>query len=117
NSMTAGRGFYVGELQSGYGVHGTTIGSPVTPNDLELWTWGMVARGARAINYYAFYPMNAGYESGGYGMINLDGTLTERSRHAGETESQHEENSDLLLLPPQERAEAASVFSPLTPLP
>ncbi|HTM37770.1 MAG TPA: beta-galactosidase [Terriglobales bacterium] len=116
NSMTAGRGFYVGELQSGYGVHGTTIGSPVTPNDLELWTWGMVARGARAINYYAFYPMNAGYESGGYGMINLDGTLTERSRHAGEIAQRIQQNADLLLQSHAERAEVAIVFSPLAPL-
>ncbi|HLZ41068.1 MAG TPA: beta-galactosidase [Candidatus Sulfotelmatobacter sp.] len=116
SSMTAGRGFYVGELQSGYGVHGTVIGSPVTPNDLEMWTWGMVSRGARAINYYAFYPMNAGYESGGYGMINLDGSLTERSRRAGKVAQQIEENADLLLQSRPERAELAIVFSPLTPL-
>ena len=116
NSMTAGRGFYVGELQSGYGVHGTVVGSPVTGNDLELWTWGMVARGARAINYYAFYPMSAGYESGGYGMIALDGTLTEPSRRAGGMAQHIQENSYLLLLSHPERAEVAVVFSPLTPL-
>jgi len=116
NSMTAGRGFYVGELQSGYGVHGTVIGSPVTANDLELWTWGMVSRGARAINYYAFYPMNAGYESGGYGMINLDGTLTDRSRHAGEISRRIQQNADLLLQSHPTRAEVAIVFSPLAPL-
>lgn len=116
DSMTAGRGFYVGELQSGYGVHGTTIGTPVTSNDLELWTWGMVSRGVRAINYYAFYPMNAGYESGGYGMINLDGTLTERSRHTGEIARLIQQNADLLLRSHPQRAEVAIVFSPLTPL-
>ena len=116
NSMTASRGFYVGELQSGYGVHGTVIGSPVTASDLELWTWGMVSRGARAINYYAFYPMNAGYESGGYGMINLDGTLTERSRHAGELAQRIQQNADLLLQSHPQRAEVAIVFSPLVPL-
>jgi beta-galactosidase len=116
NSMTAGRGFYVGELQSGYGVHGTVIGSPVTASDLELWTWGMVSRGARAINYYAFYPMNAGYESGGYGMINLDGTLTERSQHAGEIARRIQQNADLLLQSHPQRAEVAIVFSPLAPL-
>jgi beta-galactosidase len=115
-SMTAGRGFFVGELQSGYGIHGTTVGSPVTAGDLEMWTWGMVARGARAINYYAFYPMNAGYESGGYGMINLDGSLTERSRHAGEIAKQIGVNADLLLDARPEPAEAAVVFSPLAPL-
>jgi beta-galactosidase len=116
NAITGGRGFYVGELQSGYGVHGTIIGSEVTPSDLEMWAWGMVARGARAINHYAFYPMNAGYESGGYGMINLDGTLTERSRRAGETARRIAANSDMLLQSHAEPAEAAVVFSPLAPL-
>lgn len=116
SSMTAARGFYVGELQSGYGVHGTIIGSPVTASDLEMWTWGMVSRGARAINYYAFYPMNAGYESGGYGMINLDGSLTERSHHAGEIARRIQENADLLLQSRPEPAEVAIVFSPLVPL-
>ena len=115
-AMTGERGFYVGELQSGFGVHGTTIGSEVTPSDLELWTWGLVARGARAINYYAFYPMNAGYESGGYGMIQLDGTLTERSRRAGETAKKMSANADLLLQAKPKQAEAAIVFSPLVPL-
>lgn len=116
DSMTGSRGFYVGELQSGYGIHGTTVGSPVTPADLEMWTWGMVARGARAISYYAFYPMSAGYESGGYGMVNLDGTLTERSRHAGEIAKIISANQDLLLASRPEPAEAAIVFSPLAPL-
>jgi beta-galactosidase len=115
-SMTGGRGFYVGELQGGFGVHGTTIGSEVTGNDLEMWTWGMVSRGARAINYYAFYPMNAGYESGGYGMIQLDGTLTERSKKAGETAREIQENADLLVHVKPKPAEAAIVFSPLVPL-
>lgn len=116
NSITAGRGFYVGELQSGYGVHGTTVGSPVSSNDLDMWTWGLVSRGARAINFYAFYPMSAGYESGGYGMINLDGTLTDRAIHAGEIARRIEQNADLLLQSHPERAEAAIVFSPLVPL-
>jgi beta-galactosidase GanA len=116
NNITGGRGFYVGELQSGYGVHGTVVGTPVTSSDLELWTWGMVSRGARAINYYAFYPMNAGYESGGYGMINMDGTLTERSHHAGAVARVIQQNSDLLLQSHPQQPQVAIVFSPLAPL-
>jgi beta-galactosidase GanA len=116
NSITGGRGFYVGELQSGYGVHGIIVGSPVTSSDFDMWAWGMVARGARAINFYAFYPMNAGYESGGYGLINLDGTLTERAIHAGEIARRIQENSDLLLQSHPEPAEAAIIFNPLVPL-
>jgi beta-galactosidase len=115
-SMTDKRGFYLGELQSGFGVHGTTIGSEVTSSDLEMWTWGMVSRGARAINYYAFYPMNAGYESGGYGMIQLDGTLTERSKRAGDTARKITANADLLLQAKPKQAEVAIIFSPLVPL-
>src|SRR2546427_9700024 len=96
-SITGGRGFYVGELQSGFGVHGTTIGSEVTSSDLEMWTWGMVARGARAINYYAFYPMNAGYESGGWGEILKDGGGRGRRRGGGEKGEGGQGEEDVLL--------------------
>lgn len=115
-AITGDCGFYVGELQSGYGVHGTIVGTEVTPNDLEMWTWGMIARGAKAINYYAFYPMNAGYESGGYGMINLDGTLTERSRYAGATAKTVSAYSAEILNSRPFPAEVAIIFNPLTPL-
>ncbi|HVH72395.1 MAG TPA: beta-galactosidase trimerization domain-containing protein [Candidatus Dormibacteraeota bacterium] len=60
--------------------------------------------------------MNAGYESGGYGMIDLDGTLTERSRMAGTTAQEIQANADLLLQSHPHSAEAAIVFSPLVPL-
>jgi beta-galactosidase len=49
-----------------------------------LWGWAAISRGARAISYYAWYPMSSGYESNGYGMIDLDGTITDRARIAGD---------------------------------
>ncbi len=116
HSVTGGRGFYVGELQAGYGVHGIIAGNPVTPADLELQTWGLVARGARAINYYAYYPMSTGYEAGGYGLVNLDGTETERSRRAGAVARTLAANADLLLSSTPVPAEVAIVFNPLVPL-
>ena len=115
-SVTGDRGFYVGELQAGFGVHGIIAGNPITPSDLELHTWGLVARGAKAISYYAFYPMSTGYEAGGYGLVNLDGTLTERSRRAGATARTVAANADLLLAASPAPAEVALVFSPLVPL-
>jgi beta-galactosidase len=115
-AVTGDKGFYVGELQGGFGVHGVIAGNPITPNDLELYTWGMVARGAKAVNYYAFYPMSTGYESGGYGLINLDGTLTERSRRAGAMAQKIAGNCDLLLKAKPQRSEVAVIFNPLTPL-
>lgn len=76
----------------------------------------MVSRGARAVNYYAFYPMSSGYESGGYGLINLDGTLTARSRRTGETAQKIASNADLILASRPPKAEAALLFNPLATL-
>jgi beta-galactosidase len=114
--VTGERGFYVGELQAGYGVHGIVTGNPVTPADLELQTWGMVARGARAVSYYAYYPMSTGYEAGGYGLVDLDGAPTERSRRAGATARTIGVNASLLLSSRPAAAEVALVFNPLVPL-
>ncbi len=78
-----GKGFWVGELQAGQGVTGMRIADPVVSRDVEFWMWKVLSHGAREIAVYAWYPMNAGFESNGYGLINLDGTLTDRSRAAG----------------------------------
>ena len=115
-AVTGDRGFYIGELQAGYGVHGLVTGNPITPNDLELYAWGAVARGARSISFYAYYPMSTGYEAGGYGLVNLDGTLTERSRRAGGTARIIAANADLLLASRPAPAQVAVVFNPLVPL-
>ncbi len=82
-SAARARGWWIGELQAGQGATGVRVAAPVTPADLRFWGWSVLARGARAISYYAWYPMSSGYESNGYGMIELDGTITERARAAG----------------------------------
>jgi beta-galactosidase len=61
------------------------IVEPVTAQDEEFWMWQVVSHGAREIANFAWYPMNAGYESNGYGLIHLDGTLTDRAIVAGKT--------------------------------
>ena len=78
-----GKGFWIGELQAGQGATGMRIADPVDAHDLELWMWEALAHGAREIAVYAWYPMSSGFESNGYGLINLDGSLTDRSRAAG----------------------------------
>lgn len=77
------KGFWIGELQAGQGVTGMRIQEEVVPQDLRFWLWKVLSHGARQISVYAWYPMNSGYESNGYGLINLDGTLTDRARMAG----------------------------------
>jgi beta-galactosidase GanA len=84
-SAGEGKGFWIGELQAGQGVTGMRIAEPVVPQDLEFWMWNTIAHGAREIAIYAWYPMSSGYESNGYGLVNLDGSVTDRARAAGET--------------------------------
>ncbi|RPI24639.1 MAG: hypothetical protein EHM61_16535 [Acidobacteria bacterium] len=116
-ARSAGRsrnGFYVGELQAGMGIRGTVVGNPVTAEDHRLWAWGLLSRGARAINVYAYYPMNSGYEAGGYGLINLDGTLTERSKAIGQIARVAGKNSRLFVKGMPPKAEVAAVYNPLS---
>ena len=83
-SAAGDRGWWIGELQAGQGATGVRVAAPVTGADLRLWGWAAISRGARALSYYAWYPMSSGYESNGYGMIDLDGTITDRAKIAGE---------------------------------
>lgn len=113
-SAAGGRGFWVGELQAGFGTVALNVSGTVTPEDLRVWAWSALARGAKAINYYAWYPMNSGYESGGFGMIQLDGTITERSRAAGEVSRIVDRNQKLLLDARPVKAQVAIVYNPLS---
>ena len=107
------KGFFVSELQSGFGTIALNVSPTVTPQDLTDWTWSALARGAKGICYYAWYPMSTGYESGGFGMIRLDGTLTDRARSAGAIARTVNNNMKLFLdaRPPQ--SEVAIVYIPL----
>lgn len=108
------RGFYVGELQSGFGTIGLRLSSTVTPADVRMWMWSALARGAKAVNVYAWYPMSTGYESGGYGLINLDGTITERARWAGNVAKVVDANRKMFANAKPVRAEVAIVYNPLS---
>jgi beta-galactosidase len=102
-SAARDKGWWIGELQAGQGATGVRVAAPVTGADLRLWGWAAISRGARAISYYAWYPMNSGYESNGYGLIDLDGGITDRARVAGEFAGVIARNS--------------SLFAPLRPRP
>lgn len=109
-----GRGFWIGELQGGFGTIALNVSPTVTPADIRMWTWSALARGAKAINDYAWYPMSTGYESGGYGLIQLDGTLTDRARVAGSIAQVVDRNQSLFLAARPPRAEVAIVYNPLS---
>jgi beta-galactosidase len=108
-----GRGFWIGELQGGFGTIALNVSPTVTPEDLRIWTWSALARGAKAICTYAYYPMSTGYESGGFGLIRLDGTVTERARVAGGIARLVGERSALFLAARPPHPDVAVVYNPL----
>ncbi len=109
-----GRGFWIGELQGGFGTIALSVSQTVTPEDLRVWAWSAIARGAKGVNFYAWYPMSSGYESGGFGLINLDGTITERSRVAGGIARVVDRNQKLFLSARPIAAQAAVIYNPLS---
>jgi beta-galactosidase len=110
----ANGGFYVGELQAGYGVFGMKLSLPVIGTDLRDWMWTAVACGARAVNIYAYYPMSSGYEAGGYGLVELDGKVTERAVESGKIARVVTENMDLFLGSHPPKSEVAILYNPLS---
>lgn len=107
-------GWYVGELQAGMGTIALLVSDPVTADDHRIWAWSAIAKGAKGVNIYAYYPMSSGYEAGGYGLINLDGTLTERSVKAGQMATVVNRNQQLFLNSKPVKAEIGIVYNPLT---
>lgn len=106
-------GFWVGELQGGFGTISVNVSPTVTPEDLKIWTWTALSRAAKGINYYAWYPMSSGYESGGFGLNHLDGAITERAKLAGSIAAIVDRNQQLFLDARPPRAEVAVVYNPL----
>jgi beta-galactosidase GanA len=114
-SMGLGNGgFYIGELQAGYGVFGMKMSFPVVGTDTRDWMWSAVAYGARAVNIYAYYPMSTGYEAGGYGLVELDGKVTERAEAGGRIARTITANKDLFLNALPAKAEIAILYNPLS---
>lgn len=107
-------GWYVGELQAGKGTISLMISDPVTADDHRIWAWSAIAKGAKGINMYAYYPMSSGYEADGYGLINLDGTITHRAEKAGELAEIVDKNQSLFLSSIPEKSQIGIVYNPLS---
>jgi beta-galactosidase len=106
-------GFWIGELQAGTGTIALNVSPPVTEQDTRIWTWSALARGAKAVCTYAWYPMSTGYESGGFGLIELDGAITPRARAAGEIARLVDRNATFFAQAQPPRAEVAVIYNPL----
>jgi len=92
-----GKPMWVEELQGGPSVNGLAYRSPFPrPQDVRLWVWQSVAHGATGIFYWNWRPETTGIEASGFGLVNYDGSLTDRARAAGELASQLDRHADLL---------------------
>jgi beta-galactosidase len=110
------RGWYIGEMQAGPGSIALLQSDPVTPADHRIWAWSAIAKGAKAINVYAYYPMSSGYESNGYGLIELDGSLTERAVRTGAIAGLVNRHQALFLASRPVPSRVAIVYNPLAQL-
>jgi beta-galactosidase len=106
-------GWFVGELQAGFGTISLLISDPVTYTDQKFWALSAIAKGAKGINVYSFYPMSSGYEAGGYGLINLDGTLTDRAVKLGRLAKMIDTNQEIFLKAQPVKSEVGILYNPL----
>jgi beta-galactosidase len=110
---TYDKGFWIGELQAGQGATAMRIAAPVTAADESSWIWEAVAHGAREFAVYSWYPMSSGFESNGYGLINLDGTITPRARAAGKAAKMIAQHASSLLNAAPASAKVAILYNRL----
>ncbi|WP_436912219.1 beta-galactosidase [Halosimplex marinum] len=103
--------FWIGELQGGHGTTGMRFGEPVTPEDVALWGWTALSRGAKGLNYYAWYPMSCGYETSGFGLADADGSVTDRVRSAGDLAATVDREMDLFAAGRPVDADVGLVYS------
>ena len=106
-------GWYVGELQAGLGTVALQVSDPLH-QQTTVFGLGRPSLKEQRVNIYAYYPMSSGYEAGGYGLINLDGTLTERAINAGKIADVVNRNQSLFLGGIPTKAEIGIVYNPLT---
>lgn len=110
---SVGAPYWLGELQGGHGYVGM-FASHMTEEDARMYAWQPIAHGAKGLCFYAWYPMNSGYESAGFGLANLDGTPSDRALAAGAASRVITQNMDLLSAGRPARARAAVCWNVLS---
>ncbi len=77
-SQAAGKPFWMTELQGGHGSSGMYESMHMRARDIRLWNWLAVAAGAKGILYWTYHAEATGGEATGYGLVDRDGSPTER---------------------------------------
>lgn len=77
-SAARGKKVWLSELQGGRASQGFQVHQPVDALSQQRWVWNGLASGADTILFWCWRDEVFGCESGGYGVIGLDGLAEER---------------------------------------
>lgn len=77
-AAAAGKPFWITELQGGHGSNGIRRSRQMRPRDIRLWNWMLVAMGGKGIIYWCYLTEATGTESTGFGLVERDGSASER---------------------------------------
>jgi beta-galactosidase GanA len=77
-AAAAGKPFWITELQGGHGSNGIRRSPQMRPRDIRLWNWMLVAMGGKGIIYWCYLTEATGTESTGFGLVERDGSASER---------------------------------------
>jgi beta-galactosidase GanA len=77
-AAAAGKPFWITELQGGHGSSGIWRSPQMRPRDIRLWNWMLVAMGGKGIIYWCYLTEATGTESTGFGLVERDGSTSER---------------------------------------
>jgi beta-galactosidase len=83
-AAAAGKPFWNTELQGGHGSRGMHRSRQMRPQDIRLWNWMLVAMGGKGIIYWCYLTEATGMESTGFGLVERDGSPSERVLEAAE---------------------------------
>jgi beta-galactosidase GanA len=83
-AAAAGKPFWITELQGGHGSNGIRRSPQMRPRDIRLWNWILVAMGGKGIIYWCYLTEATGTESTGFGLVERDGSVSERVLEAAE---------------------------------
>ena len=83
-AAAAGKPFWITELQGGHGSNGIRRSPQMRPRDIRLWNWMLVAMGGKGIVYWCYLTEATGTESTGFGLVERDGSASERVLEAAQ---------------------------------
>jgi beta-galactosidase GanA len=83
-AAAAGKPFWITELQGGHGSSGIRRSPQMRPRDIRLWNWMLVAMGGKGIIYWCYLTEATGTESTGFGLVERDGSASERVLEAAQ---------------------------------